>query len=167
MAYTEKEIEISKEIIIEEMIKGNSLVSIIKTHSNIPSIRTVFNWLNSESDYFDKQFLHNYARAQEIRAENEFDQILEIADATADDIILDKDGNQVINHNVINRDRLRIDSRKWRISKMQPKKYGDKLDITSNDKTLETSFNLGSLNKIQLDALIQLHEGDNSSTEAE
>ena len=31
----------------------------------------------------------------------------------------------VTNHNVINRDRLRVDARKWAASKLAPKKYGD------------------------------------------
>jgi hypothetical protein len=142
MAYTKKQIEEAKDFIVVNMIKGQSLNIIIKNNKEIPCARTVFNWLNPLSDYHDAEFLHNYARAQEIRAETEFEEIKEIADSTGNDIILDKDGNEVVNHNVINRDRLRIDARKWRISKMQPKKYGDHntLILEGGEKPVTISF---------------------------
>ena len=136
--YTEQQTIEAKELIIEKMVDGNSLTSIIDSNKEIPRLRTVFNWLNPESDYHDAEFLHNYARAQEIRAEREFEEILNIADSTEHDIIIDENGNLVTNHNVINRDRLRVDARKWRISKMQPKKYGEKLDVTTNNKPINS-----------------------------
>jgi hypothetical protein len=139
MAYNENQIKTAKDIIIDEMVDGKSLVSIIDSNKDIPRIRTVFNWLNPESDYHDAEFLHNYARAQLIRAEREFEEIKSIADSIEDDVVTDNEGNSVINQNVIQRDRLRVDARKWRISKMQPKKYGDKLDVTSDNKPLNES----------------------------
>lgn len=143
MAYTEEEILKAKDHIINEMVNGESLVSIISKNKDIPSIRTVFNWLNPESDYHDSEFLHNYARAQEIRAEREFEEIKTIADDQEGDVYMDANGIEQTNHNVINRSRLRVDARKWRISKMQPKKYGDKLDITTGgDKIKESNINL-------------------------
>ena len=54
-----------------------------------------------------------YGRAQQARAEILADEIIEIAD-TEDDA---------------NRARVRVDSRKWYASKMQPHKYGDRLDL--------------------------------------
>jgi hypothetical protein len=59
-----------------------------------------------------------YARACDDRADKMADEILEIADngSNKDNII-------------VQRDRLRIDSRKWLLSKLHPKKYGDKLDV--------------------------------------
>ena len=38
--------------------------------------------------------------------------------------------------------RVQIDSLKWVLSKIAPKKYGDKLDVTSNGKALPTSINI-------------------------
>ena len=46
-------------------------------------------------------------------------------------------------------------------------RYGkpkERIDVTSNDKTLGNEWNLSKLNKKQLDALIELHEGDDSSS---
>ena len=62
-----------------------------------------------------------------------FEEALDIADSFDKDVIIDKEGNEIINHNVINRDRLRVDTRKWFLSKLNPKKYGEKLEIESNN----------------------------------
>ncbi len=121
------------------MTKGRSLFNIVEKEKGMPSYKTVFNWLNPNSDYHDEDFLHNYACASEIRSEKEFEEILDIADDQEDDIYLDKDGKECVNHNVINRSRLRVDARKWRLGKMQPKKYGDKLDLTSGNKPIKES----------------------------
>lgn len=61
----------------------------------------------------DKELCNQYARAMEQRADVIFDQILGIADND------DPDAD-------VQRDRLRVDARKWVVSKMLPKKYGDK-----------------------------------------
>jgi len=36
----------------------------------------------------------------------------------------------------VQRDRLRVDTRKWYLSKIMPKKYGDKLDVTTREEKL-------------------------------
>ena len=78
--------------------------------------------------------LEKYARATEIRAEKMADEILDIADSSENDTIKTEKG-EFQNTEWIQRSRLRVDSRKWLMSKMLPKKYGDKIDITSgNDK---------------------------------
>ena len=51
-----------------------------------------------------------------------------------DDVIINEEGNPITNHNVIQRDRLRVDARKWALSKMNPKKYGDKQAIEMDIK---------------------------------
>ena len=38
--------------------------------------------------------------------------------------------------------KVQIDAIKWVLSKLLPKKYGDKVDVTSNGKTLPTSINI-------------------------
>lgn len=78
-----------------------------------------------------------YARAREIRAENIFEEILDIVDCEDHDVVLDEDSNPRTNHDVIQRDRLRVDARKWMLGKMQPKKYGEKLDVTTDGEKIE------------------------------
>jgi len=74
-----------------------------------------------------------YARACEIRAEVMANEMLEIADNFEHDVIK-TDGIEVVDHAVINRDRLRVDSRKWLLAKLHPKKYGDKIDVGVEEK---------------------------------
>jgi hypothetical protein len=87
------------------------------------SFRTFYDLLK------DEEKVKQYARACEIRADKIADEILDISDATENDVITDLEGKEIINHNIINRDRLRVDARKWLLSKMNPKKYGDKLQL--------------------------------------
>jgi len=74
-----------------------------------------------------------YARACEIRAEVMANEMLEIADNFEHDV-KKADGIEVVDHAVINRDRLRVDSRKWLLAKLHPKKYGDKIDVGVDQK---------------------------------
>jgi len=77
-----------------------------------------------------------YARAMTNRADVIFEEILSISDDGSNDTYEDADGNVTLNYDHIQRSRLRVDSRKWMLSKMLPKKYGDKLDLTSDDKQI-------------------------------
>jgi hypothetical protein len=52
------------------------------------------------------------------------EEILEIADESGFDAKI-IDGKIVVDHDAINRARLRVDTRKWLMSKMTPMKYGD------------------------------------------
>ena len=86
----------------------------------------------------DEEKLKRYARATELRAEIMAEEILTIADNTGGDTITLPDGREVTNHEVVNRDRLRVDARKWLLAKLQPKKYGDKIDVTSGNEPIKT-----------------------------
>ena len=59
------------------------------------------------------------------------DELLEIADNAINDWMDRTYGDEtvrVVDHEAINRSRLRIDTRKFLLSKLLPKKYGDKLE---------------------------------------
>ncbi len=92
--------------ICAEIAAGRSLRDVC-TDTGIPSQTTVFRWL-SEKEGFREQ----YAHAREAQMEAMAEDILEIADFE------DKDDVQ--------RAKLRIDTRKWLMSKMAPKRYGDR-----------------------------------------
>ena len=134
MAYSNEEIEKIFEEILEYIEDGKSLRSILKP-LNMPSSRTFFKWIDE-----DKEKVKRYARAMEIRAESIFEDILEIADdGTNDFMTITKGGIEynVEDKEVTNRSRLRVDARKFFLSKVLPKKYGDKLDLTSDGYKLE------------------------------
>jgi hypothetical protein len=92
----------------------------------------------------DEKYQIQYARAREKRADMIFEEILQIADSQGDDMGINPiTGEEQINHNVIQRNKLQIDARKWMLGKMQPKKYGDKLDVTTDgDKLQNTQSNI-------------------------
>ena len=126
MAYTPEQIESTKEVILERMLNGKSLKSILDSDKELPNRTTVYKWLNEENDLFDKEFLNNYTRATQDRADFLVEEILTIADDQTADVYIDDEGKEHVNHNVINRSKLMVDSRKWIAGKMKPKKYGDK-----------------------------------------
>lgn len=99
--------------------------------------KTFLEWVSA-----DELLSAQYARAMEARSDVLFDEILEISDDGSNDFIekFDSDGvpYEVLNQEHIQRSKLRVDSRKWALSKMQPKKYGDKLDVTTDGKEVNT-----------------------------
>src|SRR5258708_37744775 len=67
------------------------------------------------------------ARAREAQADKLFHEILAIAADSSGDYITTADGKHVVDHEHIARARLRVDSRKWKASKLAPKKYGNRI----------------------------------------
>jgi hypothetical protein len=79
-----------------------------------------------------KEAFDRYAHAKEVQADNIADDMIEIADDASNDYMKVVKGEveyEIENKEVTNRSRLRIDTRKWLLSKLVPKKYGDKIDI--------------------------------------
>ncbi len=77
-----------------------------------------------------EEFSQQYASAREVQAEVWADEIVGIADEATGDLTTDKDGKAVVDHEHIQRSRLRVDTRKWIASKLLPKRYGDTLQHT-------------------------------------
>lgn len=121
------------EQILRRMCEGESVRSILD-HANrdiLPAYVTFLDWV-SEDDELAKQ----YARAMEVRADKIFDEIIEIADESNNDVTIGDDGKLHVDGETVSRSRLRVDARKWALSKMMPKKYGDKLDVTTDGEKL-------------------------------
>lgn len=115
---------------------GNSLRKVC-LDEEMPSKTTVFRWIRDH-----KEFRDQYAHACEERSEAMSEEILDISDDGTNDWmeVEGRGGNTytVLNNEAMQRSRLRIETRKWLMSKMKPKKYGDKLDVTSDGKPLPT-----------------------------
>ncbi len=109
------------DIICERIAKGESLRKIC-LDKDTPSHTTILKWLR-DIDGFASQ----YARAREDQAEHYLDEIIAISDDVSLDEIIDGEGNPRTNHEAIQRSRLKVDTRKWAMSKLAPKKYGDKI----------------------------------------
>jgi hypothetical protein len=100
--------------ILSRIANGESLRTVC-SDKDMPHISTVIQWK------LDKpEFSAQYEEAKKSQAQHLFDQLIEIADTGVD----------------VSRDRLRVDTRKWYLSKVLPKVYGDKLDLTSDGEKL-------------------------------
>jgi hypothetical protein len=131
--------ELFDEIIIEISETGCSAISAIK---NRMATASFYSLLKDNTDN-----LNNYARATELRADRMAEEMLSIADNIGGDMITLPDGREVVDQAVVNRDRLRVDSRKWLLSKMNPKKFGEKIDMTSGGEKI-TDVNVTYIDKI-------------------
>lgn len=122
--------------ICNDLADGMSLRAVCR-QEGMPAIGTVLRWVGEE----DKAaFRDQYARARTVLQEHWAEEILEISDDSTRDTIekTDEDGKvyaEVPNTEWITRSRLRVDSRKWLLSKLAPKKYGEKVtaELTGAD----------------------------------
>jgi hypothetical protein len=126
MAYSKEDKESLFSLILLEIENGFAITNICN-RDGMPRLGTIYNWLDSDDDMKEA-----YLRASNVRSERIFEEILTIADKQDKDVYLDKDGREVTDHNVVNRSRLQVDTRKWMLGKMNPRKYGEKLDVTSD-----------------------------------
>ena len=131
MAYTDKDKDNIFEYVCQEIEKGKALRNVLKD-DNMPSTSTFYQGFDK-----DEVKAKQYARATEVRADIIFDDILAIADENTNDTSINENGIEVVNNDVIQRSRLRIDARKWVLSKLNPKKFGDKADITSGGEKIQ------------------------------
>ena len=114
--------------ICERLAEGETLRSICRDEK-MPGKTTVLRWLGDEKN---ADFRTQYAHAREMQADALFDEALEIADDASGDWSTDKDGKKTLDHEHVQRSRLRVDTRKWAAGKMAPKRYGDKLQHTGD-----------------------------------
>lgn len=127
--------------ICRRLMQGRSLRSVCRD-DDMPDRTTVHDWIVAH-----EAFARQYARATEVRADEEFDRIFEIADTPVigQKTRVDADGGvEVTEADMIEHRRLQIDARKWALARMNPKKYGEKVQIGGADdlppiKTLDAS----------------------------
>ncbi len=126
--------ELAKKI-CKRIAQGESLRRICFS-DEMPNASTVHEWVLDDKEGFSKK----YARARQMQAEDMFDEILEISDDGSNDYMTITKGNTEYNvedREVTNRSRLRVDSRKWYLSKVLPKKFGEKVDVTSGGEPIK------------------------------
>ena len=134
LSYTDK----IAEYICRELMMGRTLTSICK-EDGIPTLPTVFTWLSKENKNYNEDFLKLYMRAREIQADTVADEVVDIArDNTRDfykkynkktgevEIIADLDH--------IQRDRLAVDTLKWKAARLYPMKYSERMQLTGKEE---------------------------------
>src|SRR5687767_14809845 len=109
------------------MLEGESLRSVCRDPA-MPDRSTFFRWLVA-----DPELEREYEVARRLQAHLLADETLDIADDASNDWMTRERGNgtleKVPDLEHIARSRLRVDTRKWYAARLNPKKYGDRLDV--------------------------------------
>jgi hypothetical protein len=115
--------------ICARLAQGESLNKICKDKA-MPSRASVMRALHGESPEFS-EFRVQYARARDSLLDVYADQIIDIADDGTTDYVIKTGRNgheyEAVDQEHIQRSRLRVEARKWILSKLKPETYGDKL----------------------------------------
>lgn len=125
-------------LILLEIEEGASLRSVLR-RDDMPSQRTFFEWLKD-----DEEKVKQYARATETRADSIFEEILEIADDETGVYYYDEAGNKKVDSGAVQRKRMQTDNRKWMLGKMNPKKYGEKIQQEHSGELTTNVISLGN-----------------------
>ena len=119
------------DIVLERIRNGMSLIK--ATAGNDPCSDSAFeDWCRK-----DPQLAGDYARAREERADRIFENLTNIAYTEPN---VDEHGK--VDSGWVQLQKLKIDTHKWMLGKMQPKKYGDKIDLTSDGDKITINVNV-------------------------
>ena len=108
--------------ICELLMQGHTLRAVCR-HDGMPPEVTVRGWAADPQHPFSAQ----YTRSREIGYQSMADELLDISDDGSNDW-MEREGKEVENGEVLARSRLRVDTRKWLLSKALPKMYGDRIE---------------------------------------
>jgi len=104
------------ERVVEDIYRGRSLQSLIEDDHRVVSYEDFLRWIKRDSERHER-----FKEAQEMRTEFMAGEILEIADGVE---AVDPQSNDTVN-----RDKLRIDTRKWLMGAHNKKRYGETKQI--------------------------------------
>jgi Bacteriophage Sf6, terminase small subunit-like len=116
--------------ICERLANGESLIAICTSSPHLPSEYVVRQWAiddRADKGGIGRGFASKYARARAAGYERLADEIIDISDAP---IMFEGRPDNAL----VQQARLRSDNRKWFLSKVLPKRFGDKVtqEITSD-----------------------------------
>jgi hypothetical protein len=109
------------------MAEGETLRQVCRDPA-MPARSTVYRWLSKIPPFADQ-----YARAREALVEAWADEIIDIADDGTTDYVTKVGRNgaeyEAVDQEHIQRSRLRVDTRRWLLSKLNPGQYGDHMEV--------------------------------------
>ena len=104
--------------------------------------RSVFYEIVNEN----KDIADQYARAMLERADYYAEKMLEVAETPQEGTVIETDDNGRTKEktgDMLGHRKLIVDTYKWAAARMNPKKYGDKIDMTSGGEKINV-INLGT-----------------------
>jgi hypothetical protein len=117
---TDKQKKITE--VLAQMREGKSLRQ--SAESAGVARQTFLDWVDK-----DEELAGQYAHARAAMIDKIADDIMLIAD---EDLIPTGEGK--VDSAMVQKQRLRVDTRKWLLSKLAPKKYGDKLELSGDEQ---------------------------------
>jgi hypothetical protein len=126
--YQGREAEI-KAAVCEALKQGIPLAEVCR-EDGMPDTDTIYHWQDKDAD-----FKRGFVRAREIGFDAIAADCLAIADETSRDTIETQNGEKP-DAEWIARSRLRVETRLKLLAKWDPKRYGEKLDVTSGGESL-------------------------------
>lgn len=111
--------------------------------SGLPNYSEIMSWILDDPTFSEK-----YTRAREYQADFLFDELVEIADDCRNDWMERNDPTNpgyVANRELVARTKLRLDTRKWCASKLKPKKYGERMDVSVQGEMVLATLTLEQL----------------------
>lgn len=153
MKYTPSQREKLFKKVIKELQKGRSLRKILKDDQT-PSRTALYSWLDEDAEYAER-----FARAMEIGDEVLEEQKLEIAETRLVETVeeIGRTGKtpftKIITRDNVQRSKLMIETIDKILARRNPRKYGNKLDLTSAGEALAVPAIVGMsiINKIAAD----------------
>lgn len=135
--------------ICKMLAEGMTLREVCRSDDSLPAESTVREWALEDREGFSAQ----YTRARQIGYFGMADEVLEISDNGQNDWMErngEEDEGWQANGEHLQRSRLRVDTRKWLLSKTLPKVFGDKVAIGGDEtmapiKTEETGSGAAKL----------------------
>lgn len=113
------------QFILDQLAQGESLRSICALPT-VPSRSVIYDWITENVDGFSDR----YARARDIGLDVVAEEVMQIADEEVGCL-----ENGATDSGAVAHKRLRFDARRWYLSKLAPKRYGDKVttEVTGAD----------------------------------
>lgn len=114
-----------KDKLTDDLLKLIETMSVNKACASLCLAPSTFrDWIRG-----DNALSARYGRARSIYCDRLADEIMEISD---EEIGLDDRGR--VDNGAVQQNRLRVDSRKWLLSKLRPGTYGDRLTIAGDEE---------------------------------
>lgn len=147
--YTE---EIAQHL-IDGLSRGLSLSSLCR-EEGMPAVPTVLRWAQEDREGFSERYTSARALGYQALA----DQLQDISDDSEGDID---------NKMAVQRDRLRVDTRKWLLSKMLPDTYGDNSQVKHEHVQQAQTLDLSALSATEAQTLLSLMEKAQQAEQAQ
>jgi hypothetical protein len=148
----------TKDEIIQNVLDGMAIggLSCFKAcqAAGVPN-STFMRWVDADAELAER-----YAHAREDLIERMANEVLELADS---DVPETGDGKR--DWQAIQQRKLQVDSRKWLLSKLAPKKYGDRLEL-AGDKENPLQVQTIDASKLSTDVLAQIIAAKDDATDA-